>query len=489
MKHQMKFVVGALGIVALGLAAGLNVNTAEASAIEAPIAAKMAEGETTKTIYYEGNYDHVIVDEGEPMAMTKLERHYKTYDTIASATFTESFDDIRTAWENGTQTKPTDGTKSSADVRKAELVTYRASEYEVTENSVLKFNLSASALNTGSGGNGPRIGIRLYGKNADNGNSEYLTDVVIGKQTNWYLDIGDGAGQEGGGFDTTNGKMLSSTDMAAIKDGSFDIAIVNHGNQYKLYAGIDENYKLYETYTKTWGANKNILPGLYSVDAIINGWIVTIIDAGTPRLQGNFSIGNPTIFTNLVGEMTDNELLRLGNGVYSANIPTTATTVTFCNEDGTDKTTAIALDASKNVYTNEGVATLAEEKGKAMAFLSYFDALRDDKGDICGIFEDERVNEVVAYYNDLGEYVYLVDELKDINAKDKFTTPGEYVDIDITVGETMEYLIANMPTSVSPANVIGGSENAPVYIALLSLLGVGLAGTALLLIKRKKARR
>ena len=95
----------------------------------------------------------------------------------------------------------------------------------------------------------------------------------------------------------------------------------------------------------------------------------------------------------------------------------------------------------------------------------------------------------MAYYNDLGEYVYLVDELKDINAKDKFTTPGEYVDIDITVGETMEYLIANMPTSVSPANVIGGSENAPFYIALLSLLGVGLAGTALLLIKRKKARR
>ena len=44
MKHQMKFVVGALWLVALGLAAGLNVNTAKASAIEAPIAAKMAEG-------------------------------------------------------------------------------------------------------------------------------------------------------------------------------------------------------------------------------------------------------------------------------------------------------------------------------------------------------------------------------------------------------------------------------------------------------------
>ena len=486
MKNQIKFIIGTLGIAAMGLTAGLNVNSTEVAAIEAPIAAKMAEGETTKTIYYEGNYDHVIIGDGEPVAMTKLERHYKTYDTIASATFTESFDDIRTAWENGTQTKPTGDTKSSADVRKAELVTYRTSEYEVAENSVLKFNLSASALNTGSGGNGVRIGVRLYGKNADNGKSEYLTDVAIGKQDNWYLDIGDGAGQEGGGFDTDKTKMLSSTDMAAIKDGSFDIAIVNHGNQYKLYAGIDENYKLYETYTV---ANQNILPGLYSVDAIINGWIVTIIDAGTPRLQGNFSIGNPTIYTNLVGEMTDNELLRLGEGVYSVDIPASATTVTFCNEDVTDKTSAITLDATKDVYTNEGVATLAEEKGKAMAFLAYFDELRNDKGDICGIFDDERINTVVAYYNDLGEASYLVDELKDINAKDKFTTEGEYVDIDITVGETMKYLVDNMPTTVNGANFIGGEENAPMYIAIFSLLGVGVAIAALFFFRKKKAQK
>ena len=488
MKNQTKFIIGTLGIAAMGLTAGLNVNSTEVAAIEAPIAAKMAEGETTKTIYYEGNYDHVIIGDGEPVAMTKLERHYKTYDTIASATFTESFDDIRTAWENGTQTKPTGDTKSSADVRKAELVTYRTSEYEVAENSVLKFNLSASALNTGSGGNGVRIGIRLYGKNADNGKSEYLTDVVIGKQGNWYLDIGEQAGQEGSGKfdDKDETKMLSSTDMAAIKDGSFDIAIVNHGNQYKLYAGIDENYKLYETYTV---ANQNILPGLYSVDAIINGWIVTIIDAGTPRLQGNFSIGNPTIYTNLVGEMTDNELLRLGEGVYSVDIPASATTVTFCNEDGTDKTSAITLDATKDVYTNEGVATLAEEKGKAMAFLAYFDELRDDKGDICGIFDDERINTVVAYYNDLGEASYLVDELKDINAKDKFTTEGEYVDIDITVGETMKYLVDNMPTTVNGANFIGGEENAPMYIAIFSLLGVGVAIAALFFFRKKKAQK
>ena len=300
------------------------------------------------------------------------------------------------------------------------------------------------------------------------------------------MDIGDGAGQEGGGFDTDKTKMLSSTDMAAIKDGSFDIAIVNHGNQYKLYAGIDENYKLYETYTV---ANQNILPGLYSVDAIINGWIVTIIDAGTPRLQGNFSIGNPTIYTNLVGEMTDNELLRLGEGVYSVDIPASATTVTFCNEDVTDKTSAITLDATKDVYTNEGVATLAEEKGKAMAFLAYFDELRNDKGDICGIFDDERINTVVAYYNDLGEASYLVDELKDINAKDKFTTEGGYVDIDITVGETMKYLVDNMPTTVNGANFIGGEENAPMYIAIFSLLGVGVAIAALFFFRKKKAQK
>ena len=187
--------------------------------------------------------------------------------------------------------------------------------------------------------------------------------------------------------------------------------------------------------------------------------------------------------------MTDNELLRLGEGVYSVDIPTTATTVTFCNEDGTDKTAPITLDATKDVYTNEGVATLAEEKGKAMAFLNYFDELRDDKGDICGILDDERINDVVAYYNDLGEASYLVDDLKDINAKDKFTTEGEYVDIDITVGETMEYLIANMPTTVNGANLIGAEENAPMYIALFSLLGVGIAGGALLFFRKKKTQK
>ena len=486
MKNQIKFIIGTLGIAAMGLTAGLNVNSTEVAAIEAPIAAKMAEGETTKTIYYEGNYDHVIIGDGEPVAMTKLERHYKTYDTIASATFTESFDGIRTAWANGTETKPVKGSENSANVRKPEAVTYRNSGHEVTEDSVLKFTLSASALNTGTGGNGPRIGIRLYGKNSDNGNGEYLTDVVIGKQTSWYLDIGDGAGNEGGKLRQEAANMLSADDMTAIKNGTFTIAVVNHGNQYKLYAGIDENYKLYETYTV---ANQNILPGLYSVDVIINGWIVTIIDGTTPRLEGNYSIGTPTIYTNLAGEMTDNELLRLGEGVYSVDIPTTATTVTFCNEDGTDKTAPITLDATKDVYTNEGVATLAEEKGKAMAFLNYFDELRDDKGDICGIFDDERINDVVAYYNDLGEASYLVDDLKDINAKDKFTTEGEYVDIDITVGETMKYLVDNMPTTVNGANFIGGEENAPMYIAIFSLLGVGVAIAALFFFRKKKAQK
>lgn len=488
MKNQIKFIIGTLGIAAMGLTAGLNVNSTEVAAIEAPIAAKLAEGETTKTIYYEGNYDHVIIGDGEPVAMTKLERHYKTYDTITAATFTESFDDIRTAWANGTQTKPTEQSKNIADVRKAELVTYRNSGYDVANNSVLKFTLSASALNTGTGGNGPRIGVRLYGRNSENGNSEYLTDVVIGKQTNWYLDIGEGAGQEGGSLYQNESNKLSADDMTAIKNGTFTIAVVNHDNEYKLYAGIDENYKLYETFTKNWG-EKKVDPGLYSVDAIINGWIVTIIDGTTPRLEGNFSIANPTIYMNLAGEMTDNELLRLGEGVYSVDIPSTATTVTFCNEDETDKTSAITLDATKDVYTNEGVATLAEEKGKAMAFLTYFDELRDDKGDICGIFDDERINTVVAYYNDLGEASYLVDELKDINAKDKFTTEGEYVDIDITVGETMKYLVDNMPTTVNGANFIGGEENAPMYIAIFSLLGVGVAIASLFFFRKKKDQK
>ena len=482
MKHQMKFVVGALGIVALGLAAGLNVNTAEASAIEAPIAAKMVEGETTKTIYYEGNYDHVIVDEGEPMAMTKLERHYDAEPTSykTKGDKEEVFSEI-----------PVSATLNANNLRGG-LYSLGDNSNAMPNPSVLKFKMKATEAKytdeSGSHGsiseNGVRFGVRLYNRTGVSAGNSLGPDVSLVTETannikgSFCLDIGYAITNEG----VTPAKTypLNNGQLKALAAGDFDVAVVQRANKYTLYAENGNGYDKVKEYTAG--------EGTYSISAI--DAVVNTNQTNLSRSKGSYGILDMSYYGDFIGEATDMEMIRAGEtNVYSANIPTTATTVTFCNEDGTDKTTAIALDASKNVYTNEGVATLAEEKGKAMSFLSYFDALRDDKGDICGIFEDERVNEVVAYYNDLGEYVYLVDELKDINAKDKFTAPGEYVDIDITVGETMEYLIANMPTSVSPANVIGGSENAPVYIALLSLLGVGLAGTALLLIKRKKARR
>lgn len=483
MKNQLKFVVGTLGIAAMGLTAGLNVNSTEGTVIEAPIAAKMVEGETTKTIYYEGNYDHVIIGEGEPVAMTKLERHYDAEPTNyqTKGDKEETFSEIPVS------------AKVNANNNRGALYSLGDNNNAMPNPSVLKFKMKATEARytdeSGSHGsiseNGVRFGVRIYNRTSPTSGNALGPDVSLVTETvndtekgSFCLDIGNAVTNEGTTPDKTY--PLNNEQLKALAAGEFNVAVVQRGNKYTLYAEDGNGYDKVEEYTATEGS--------YSISAI--DAVVNTNQTNLSRSHGSYGIIDMSYYGEFIGDYTDMEMIRAGEtNVYSVDIPTTTTTVTFCNEDGTDKTAPITLDVTKDVYTNEGVATLAEEKGKAMAFLNYFDELRDDKGDICGIFDDERINDVVAYYNDLGEASYLVDDLKDINAKDKFTTEGEYVDIDITVGETMEYLIANMPTTVNGANFIGGEENAPMYIAIFSLLGVGVAIAALFFFRKKEAQK
>ncbi|HIU44808.1 MAG TPA: hypothetical protein IAC52_00710, partial [Candidatus Enteromonas pullicola] len=135
------------------------------------------------------------------------------------------------------------------------------------------------------------------------------------------------------------------------------------------------------------------------------------------------------------------------------------------------------------VYTDTGID---QDKTNAMTFLAAFDELRDENGDICGILEDSaKYEEVMSLYNAIQDQS-LVDNLKDLGATIK--EGDEYVSTDVTIGETMTYLLVTRGTDVGTgAGLIGSfQKNASDWIAIVSIAAVSVAAAGLFFFIRKK---
>lgn len=150
------------------------------------------------------------------------------------------------------------------------------------------------------------------------------------------------------------------------------------------------------------------------------------------------------------------------------------------------QTDDLVLGPVTAVYGDEGVVVDSDDKLAAIDFITAFDELRDDNGDICGILEDSaKYEEVKGLYNTIQDKT-LVDSLEDLGAAIK--VDDEYELTTVTIGETMKYLLVTRGTDVGTgAGLIGSfQKNASDWIAIVSIAAVSVAAAGLFFFIRKK---
>lgn len=200
-----------------------------------------------------------------------------------------------------------------------------------------------------------------------------------------------------------------------------------------------------------------------SVSGGNSGWDATIMTELTRHYETSSKVWSATI-----------------KGEYLADM------VIFHSDVDQDQTSDLQMRTLPGVYGDEGILSDSSDKLAALAFLDAFDKLRDDNGDICGILEDSaKYEEVMDLYNAIQDHS-LVDNLKDLGAAIK--EGDEYVPTDVTIGETMNYLLVTRGTDVGTgAGLIGSfQKNASDWIAIVSIAAVSVAAAGLFFFIRKK---
>lgn len=150
------------------------------------------------------------------------------------------------------------------------------------------------------------------------------------------------------------------------------------------------------------------------------------------------------------------------------------------------QTDDLVLGPVTAVYGDEGVVFDSDDKLAAIDFITAFDELRDDNGDICGILEDSaKYEEVKGLYNTIQDKT-LVDSLEDLGAAIK--VGDEYEPTTVTIGDTMNYLLVTRGTDVGTgAGLIGSfQKNASDWIAIVSIAVVSVAAAGLFFFIRKR---
>lgn len=158
--------------------------------------------------------------------------------------------------------------------------------------------------------NGPRFGMRLYGRASGDTSNQPVVDVVIARQGNvWCLDIG---------YDLINNAIhpqtnytLTDEQVQAVQSGTFKVLVVQEGSEYRLYAPKGNHYEFVESYTDTKGRTQ-----VYSIDLITNtnetalerGMGITFGMKDT-RLYGNYVAGIDSDDRTLIKALVNAETL------------------------------------------------------------------------------------------------------------------------------------------------------------------------------------
>lgn len=148
--------------------------------------------------------------------------------------------------------------------------------------------------------NGTRFGLRIYNRKAGSNKNEFAFDVILARQDDvWCLDMGNNNII----FDEVTPVThypLSSAQLNALKAGELQIAILQNGSTYSLYALDGNVFEFVESFTCTNGA-----ASVSAIDLVVNNDPVALERSG----DHEFGVKDMTVYGDHSTSMDAEEVI------------------------------------------------------------------------------------------------------------------------------------------------------------------------------------
>ena len=148
--------------------------------------------------------------------------------------------------------------------------------------------------------NGTRFGLRIYNRKAGSNTNEFAFDVILARQDDvWCLDMGSNNII----YDKVTPEThypLSSAQLEALKAGELQIAILQNGSTYSLYALDGNVFEFVESFTCTNGA-----ASVSAIDLVVNNALVALQRSG----DHEFGVKDMTVYGDHSTSMDAEEVI------------------------------------------------------------------------------------------------------------------------------------------------------------------------------------
>ena len=148
--------------------------------------------------------------------------------------------------------------------------------------------------------NGTRFGLRIYNRTAGSNKNEFAFDVILARQGDvWCLDMGN----KNIIYDKVTPEThypLSSAQLEALKAGELQIAILQNGSTYSLYALDGNVFEFVESFTCTNGATS-----VSAIDLVVNNAPLALERSG----DHEFGVKDMTVYGDHSDSMDAEEVI------------------------------------------------------------------------------------------------------------------------------------------------------------------------------------
>ena len=148
--------------------------------------------------------------------------------------------------------------------------------------------------------NGTRFGLRIYNRKAGSNTNEFAFDVILARQDDvWCLDMGS-KNIIYNEVEPETHYPLSSAQLNALKAGELQIAILQNGSTYSLYALDGNVFEFVESFTC-----KNGAASVSAIDLVVNNALVALQRSG----DHEFGVKDMTVYGDHSTSMDAEEVI------------------------------------------------------------------------------------------------------------------------------------------------------------------------------------
>lgn len=148
--------------------------------------------------------------------------------------------------------------------------------------------------------NGTRFGLRIYNRTAGSNTNEFAFDVILARQDDvWCLDMGS-KNIIYNEVEPETHYPLSSAQLNALKAGELQIAILQNGSTYSLYALDGNVFEFVESFTC-----KNGAASVSAIDLVVNNALVALQRSG----DHEFGVKDMTVYGDHSTSMDAEEVI------------------------------------------------------------------------------------------------------------------------------------------------------------------------------------